>query len=504
MARRANPSLSTYRAKRDFERTEEPRGVAKPAPGHRFVIQKHAARRLHYDFRLELDGVLLSWSVPKGPSLAPADRRLAVRTEDHPLEYADFEGVIPPGQYGGGAVAIWDRGTWEPEGGDAGARRGLAAGRLSFALHGEKLTGRWHLVRTKPQGKQESWLLFKGRDEAAHPTIDITAAQPTSVVSGRTIEAIASARDAKTWKSNRQPKASPAAPLALGSLVGQLVDQLGLDFALTNLDKPLYPEGIVKAQLIAYYAVIAERMLPHVGNRVVMLLRCPGGRTHPCFFQKHAGQGAPDVLERVPLDDEAYLAINDVRGLIAAAQLGALEIHTWGSRIDRVEHPDRVVIDLDPDPALPWDRVALAAFEVRRRLNERGLTSFVSTTGGKGLHVTIPIERRAAWPEVKAWAKTFAEELATDAPDQYLATSTKARRTGRIFVDYLRNGRGATFICPYSTRAREHATVATPIDWEELARGVDPTGFTIASVPPRIARVPDPWAELPAIRQRLR
>jgi bifunctional non-homologous end joining protein LigD len=188
---------------------------------------------------------------------------------------------------------------------------------------------------------------------------------------------------------------------------------------------------------------------------------------------------------------------------VAAAQLGSLELHTWGSRVDRIEHPDRIVLDLDPAPDVAWDRIALAAFDVRRRLNERGLVSFVSTTGGKGLHVTIPVERRADWDAVKAWTKAFAAELAASAPSQYVDVMTKARRTDRIFVDYLRNGRGATFICPYSTRAREHAPVATPITWEELAHGIDPRGFTIASVPPRVASIADPWADIGSVKQRL-
>src|SRR5512138_38264 len=190
MARRAaTTKLSKYRSMRDFEVTSEPSGHRAPrGGGHSFVIQKHAARRLHYDFRLELDGVLLSWSVPKGPSLKPGDRRLAVRTEDHPLDYAGFEGIIPKGQYGGGTVCVWDRGTWEPDG---DPREGMKKGHLAFRLDGDKLHGKWHLVRTKPQDKSESWLLFKSRDEAANENSDITVERPESVITGRTIDEIA-------------------------------------------------------------------------------------------------------------------------------------------------------------------------------------------------------------------------------------------------------------------------------------------------------------------------
>src|SRR5262245_2012034 len=192
--------LKTYREKRRFNRTPEPSGdVVAATGGHSFVIQMHAARRLHYDFRLELDGVLLSWAVPRGPSLKPGERRLAARTEDHPLEHADFEGIIPEGEYGGGTVVVWDRGTWEP---DSDPHDGLKQGRLTFRLDGEKLHGRWHLVRTRGDGKGEPWLLFKSRDEAASDTVDIVAARPESVLTGRTLEEVGEAKD-RVWHSNR-------------------------------------------------------------------------------------------------------------------------------------------------------------------------------------------------------------------------------------------------------------------------------------------------------------
>lgn len=259
MARSAAATkLAKYRSMRDFGATPEPSGAKAPdTGGHSFVIQKHAARRLHYDFRLELDGVLLSWSVPKGPSLAPADRRLAVRTEDHPLDYADFEGIIPAGQYGGGTVVVWDRGTWQPEG-DAHAM--MKKGHLAFTLDGEKLHGKWHLVRTKGDGRAETWLLFKSKDDAADPTRDIVAAEPASVVTGRTIEEVAEAAD-RVWQSNRAKPANQEASVV------ELVSQLPLGFQLTSLDKVLYPEqGLTKGQLVAYLAVVADWMLPHVAN----------------------------------------------------------------------------------------------------------------------------------------------------------------------------------------------------------------------------------------------
>ena len=486
--------LSTYRDKRDFERTAEPSGATAAAPGHRYVIQQHAARRMHYDFRLELDGVLLSWAVPKGPSLNPKDRRLAARTEDHPLDYHDFEGIIPKGQYGGGTVSVWDRGTWMPaeEGKDGKAM--LAEGKLTFTLHGEKLHGRWHLVKTKPQGKQETWLLFKGRDDAADDELDIIAAKPASVKTGRTLDQIANNADA-VWQSNRAPG------------LEEVLRSMQLGFALTNFDKVMYPEqGITKGQLIAYFAVAAERMLPHVADRPLMTSRCPEGRTK-CFYQKHVMKGSPPQVLRVPIrdleeDPKDHMAVRDLAGLVALAQLGTLEVHTWGCHVDQIEKPDIMVLDLDPDVGIAWDRIALAAIDLRTLLNELGLQSFVKTTGGKGLHVCVPIERKLDWPAVKDFTKSIAEAMTKRQPSNFTTKIAKAHRKDRIFIDYLRNGRGATFIAPYSPRARENCPIATPITWEELAGGVTPDRFDIRTLPARLGE-PDPWSDYARVKQSI-
>lgn len=514
---------------RDFKKTAEPSGAGTPASvGNSFVIQKHAARRLHYDFRLELDGVLLSWSVPKGPSLAPTEKRLAVRTEDHPLDYADFEGVIPQGQYGGGTVVVWDRGTWEPDG---DPHAGVKKGHLAFTLHGEKLGGKWHLVRTKGRGNErtENWLLFKSRDDAANENLDIVAAKPESVISGRTVEQIAAAPD-RVWQSNRKPEptvaqkraqriataargatgARRARPAKTTAELIELVSQLPLGYKLTNLDKVLYPDqGITKGQLIAYLAVVAEWALPHIADRPLTIVRCPEGRKKPCFFQKHILAGSPRAIHPLPIteiDGEVvqYMRIEDMAGLIALAQLGTLEIHTWGSRADKPERPDLAVFDLDPDVGLGWERVALAAFAMRRKLHDIGLDSFLKTTGGKGLHVVVPIERRVDWDELKQFTKQVVETMEKEEPTLYTTNMAKKARKGKIFLDYLRNGRNATFIAPYSPRARDGAPVAVPITWEELAHGVDPLAFTTASVPRRLATLgEDPWKDIYKVKQAI-
>ncbi len=517
----AAAKLAKYRSMRDFENTAEPTGnTARAHAGNSFVIQKHAARRLHYDFRLELDGVLLSWSVPKGPSLAPSERRLAVRTEDHPLDYAGFEGIIPKGQYGGGTVVVWDRGTWTPDG---DPRAMLAKGRLSFTLDGDKLHGKWHLIKTKPQGNQETWLLFKSRDDEADDRRDIVAERPESVVSGRTVEQVAEAPEA-VWQSNRVAEptvadkraakiAATAPPRSKHDLLA-LVGKLPLGYKLTNLDKVLYPEqGITKGELIAYLAVVADWMLPHVADRPLTLVRCPEGRGKPCFYQKHILAGSPKAIAALPIEERTgegrremvdYMKIRDMAGLVALAQLGTLEIHTWGSRADKPERPDLAVFDLDPDEGLAWDHVALAAFDMRRRLNELGLTSFVKTTGGKGLHVVVPIERRLDWDELKELTRLVVEQAERDEPSRYTSNMAKRARKGKVFLDYLRNQRNATFIAPYSPRARAGAPVATPITWDELATGVDPTAFTIESVPKRLARLErDPWEGIRDVKQSI-
>ena len=427
--------------------------------------------------------MLLSWAVPKGPSLSPAERRLAVRTEDHPLDYADFEGIIPQGQYGGGTVAVWDRGTWQPEG---DAHEMLNKGRLTFTLTGEKLSGRWHLIRTRGDGKHDTWLLFKGRDDAADDRGEIVALRE---------EIADDIADPRAASSNE---------------LRSLVEQLPLGFTLTNLDKILYPEqGITKGQLIAYLAVVAEWMLPHVAHRPLTIVRCPEGRGKPCFFQKALLPGSPSAIHPVAITEEngeqvEYMQIVDMPGLVALAQLGTLEIHTWGARADAPERPDLAVFDLDPDVGLGWEKVALAAFDMRRHLHDVGLESWLKTTGGKGLHVVVPLDRGLDWDQLKEFTKLLVEKMEREAPELYTTNMAKRARTGKVFLDYLRNGRNATFIAPYSPRARAGAPVAVPIAWEELAHGVDPGAFTTQSVPRRLAMLArDPWRDLTETKQAI-
>ncbi|MFG1344857.1 DNA ligase D [Xanthobacter autotrophicus DSM 431] len=834
--------LSPYRAKRDFGTTPEPKGRqashTHPArgPAGLFVIQKHAARRLHYDLRLEMDGVLKSWAVTRGPSLVPSEKRLAVQVEDHPLDYAGFEGTIPPGQYGAGNVIVWDRGFWTPEG---DPHAGYAKGHLSFRLDGEKLHGGWHLVRMAPRGggKKDNWLLIKAEDADARPegAPDILDDAPASVLTGRDVTDISAADPAATSKRpparrpaarssgpaepdppvSQQPtfpKDSRAAPLphfvppalatlaprapagrrhvheikfdgyriearisngharlltrtgldwtgrfgpevpaaleglpvtdalidgelvvetgngasdfsALqadlregrtdrfvyyvfdllhldgqdltgapllarkgllktligdgaakvrysdhfeddGSLVLQHACRLGLEgvvsklkdapyrsgrsrdwikskcaerqefviggfvpsttsrrtvgslvlgayekgrlvhvgrvgtgftrrvaadlhaqlapdavetspFAtpltadearhvtflkpdhvaevefrswtadghlrhaafrglredkparevvredppsadppddapprrrvrLTHPDRIYWPDaGLTKEGLADYYAEVWRLMAPFVTDRPLALVRCPEGIGGPRFFQKHPWQGLDRSILR-PVDPKApedapYLAIRDLDGLTALVQGAALEIHPFGSTIADWERPDILILDLDPGEGVAWEQVLAAAREVRERLEKAGLSAFVKTSGGKGLHVCAPLKPKADWTAAKAFAKALADAMAADSPGLYVSTIAKTKRKGRILIDYLRNQRGQTAVAPYSTRAWPGAPVSMPLAWEELSPDIGPGHFTALNTPTRLAALDrDPWGEFRA------
>lgn len=806
--------LNTYDKKRDFKKTPEPPGreVVSNPDNLEFVVQKHAARKLHYDFRLECNGVLLSWSVPKGPSLSPEEKRLAVRTEDHPKDYGSFEGVIPRGEYGGGTVMLWDRGRWEPIG---DAEAGLHKGRLSFRLFGERLHGAFTLVQMKGQG-DEVWLLTKTRDEYAEEA-DVPAVVEqfdTSVTTGRSTDEITGSaskkrraptkaqrpavapterdllkfkgarcgdvpwpvspqlpalvkeaaqgekwlhelkldgyrlmvrlvdgevtlftRSAQDWTERLRPVAdfieqaftvndaivdgelvafdsqgrsafnnlqialkgkkqnlyflafdllqigrvdlrgvalierkellrtlinpaqdrvrfsdhvlaqggdvfdqacrlategvvskridspyregrsrdwvkvkcagreeflvggyvtrqtNPLASLLLGRIeqgrfvyvgrVGTGFDRedvaellrrfkalhsksspfgeqklptysgdklhwlkpellvevrfadwthhgivrqasyLGIredkptppippqkasvdlsNIRISHPKKVLYPEsGVTKGELAAWVALMAEWMLPHVVERPLMLLRCPSGRTGQCFFQKHH-ENLPNSVQPVwlPGDSEPLITIVDAEGLLSLIQMGTLEIHPWGCRVDSPESPDRLIFDLDPDPAVDFATLVEAVGEVRDFLGELGLESWLRWTGGKGFHLVVPLEPRHTWAEVKDFAKAAAQALVRQNPKRYVAVATKAKRPGKIFIDWLRNGAGSTAVAAWSPRAREHAPVAVPLPWSALKADMDLSGYRVPMVqPPDV----DPWRGFFATEQTL-
>ncbi len=489
-------ALDTYRRKRDFSSTTEPKGRKARESGHQFVVQKHDATRLHYDFRLEMDGVLKSWAVTRGPSLNPGERRLAVHVEDHPLEYGDFEGTIPNGQYGGGTVIVWDRGAWTPIG---DPRRGYAKGHLDFELQGEKLRGRWHLARMKKKAgeKKENWLLIKGNDEyaAAESSRDILVEHPESVKTGRDIEEV------ERLSAGKSPKKGKLTKRAGKDVESEQRSSATTRSAvkLTHPDRLYWPdEGVTKQGLADYYAKVWRYIEPYIVGRALALVRCPDGVKGPSFFQKHPWKGINSriALLKDPEEKEPLIGVNDFDGLIGLVQSAALEIHPWGSMASDWERPDIVIMDLDPGDDVPWAEVIAAAEEMRERLKAAGLVAFVKTSGGKGLHVVSPLEAKAKWPELKAFTKAIAEDMASDSPDKFITTIAKAKRHGKVLIDYLRNQRGATAVAPYSTRARPGAAVSMPLAWDELSSAPGPAYFTVANTASRLSSLKrDPWAE---------
>jgi bifunctional non-homologous end joining protein LigD len=513
--------LAPYRAKRDFTKTSEPKGAAAQRRGNSFVVQKHDASRLHYDFRLELDGVLKSWAVAKGPSLVKGEKRLAVHVEDHPLDYGDFEGTIPEGQYGGGTVMLWDRGTWEPEG---DPHEGYAKGRLSFRLDGEKLKGTWHLVRMakRPRERQESWLLIKAEDEYARTEDepDILEEAPLSVKTGRSIEEIAGGKAKSSAKKQASKASAPASAKAAGShravksassgqkrKDGPQAEVAGVP--LTHPDRVIWEEqGLTKQQLAEFYVGISDWLLPHLVDRPLTLIRCPSGAQKHCFVQRHSWAGLSDFIRRETVPDnngeQEILLVRDIQGVVALVQSGVLEMHVWGATIADLDRPDRLIFDFDPGEGVEWPMVIKGARAVRERLRAVGLESFVKTTGGKGLHVVVPVTPKSSWKEAAAFTRQMAEAMAADEPERYTTTSVKNEREGKIFIDYLRNNREASAVAPYSTRSRPNAPVATPVAWDELSPKLKPNGFTVKNLGKRLQSLgKDPWAGMTDIDQAL-
>ncbi len=468
-------ALAEYQAKRDFRKTAEP--PARTAKGHArpiFVIQEHHASHLHYDFRLEADGVLKSWAVPKEPSLDPAQKRLAVQVEDHPLAYATFAGTIPEGQYGAGQVEIWDHGTYDNLV-DEPVSAGIAAGRLEFALHGEKLRGRFALIRMKGrrQGGKENWLLIKMKDDFARPG----SAQEKPA---RTIRA-----PAKRSAVARRPRG-------------------GVE--ITHADKLLYPDdGITKGDVVEFYRRIAPRLLPHLRDRPMTLERLPDGlgAGKPHFWQKDTPDSYPDWIPRIELQSERgkavrYALVNDLDTLLYLVNQGTLTFHVWFSRVQDLDRPDFVLFDLDPGPADFADVVAVARY-LHDILENQGSRPLVNTSGKTGLHVLVPWQAEGGYDEARRWAERIAGQVTAALPEQATLERSKAKRGGRVYVDVLQNVRGHHAVPPYVLRAVPGAPVSTPLAWREVAPELEPSRFNLKTIFRRLARQRrDPMAALAA------
>jgi bifunctional non-homologous end joining protein LigD len=477
-------ALEEYRAKRDFRETPEPAGL--PAAPHRrpiFVVQEHHATRLHYDFRLEADGVLKSWAVPKQPSLDPAQKRLAVRVEDHPLAYARFEGTIPEGHYGAGTVSVWDHGTYDNLLADQVPPRtvtqGIEAGRVEFVLHGENLRGRFTLVRMQGKGRgKDNWLLIKGRDKFARRGADESPAEPAPPASA-------------------PPEPPPSATVTASGRPPE-------DITITHPEKVLYPQpGITKAEVFDFYRRIADRLLPYLRDRPVTLERWPEGvgddRRH--FWQKNLPASCPAWIPRVELPSERgkpvhYALVNDVPTLLYLVNQGTLTFHVWLSRPADLDRPDFVLFDLDPGLA-PFADVVAVARELHALLKAEGQSAFVKTSGKSGLHVLVPWSGAGGYDEARSWARTVAERVVDALPERATLETRKAKRGGRVYVDVLQNARGHHVVPPYVLRATPVASVSMPLSWRDLRDDLDPAAFNLHTIFRRLARRKrDPMAAL--------
>jgi len=526
-----------------------------------FVVQRHRARRLHYDFRLEVDGVLASWAMPKGPPMDPDVRALAVHVEDHPIEYRDFEGVIPGGQYGSGDVIVWDNGTWELSKGQDPATE-IANGELHFETHGEKLRGRFVLVRTRTERGKEQWLMLHKHDEFALPGWHADDL-PRSVKSGRTNDEVAEEPDAM-WRGDlpadeaevpmeRSKRQSPdvetkprpnsaaraertasvtpastggpidgwAAPTdeeldALDALEGEGVWELqGKEVKLTNLDKVLFPgrdseKPFTKRDLVRYYSTIAPVMLPYLVDRPINMNRFPNGVDRPGFWHKELPKHAPDWIQRWRYDDrrpgdsEFYAVLDSPPALAWMANFAALELHAWTSRIANVHEPTWALIDIDPGSNTTFEEVVLLAQVYRSGLDHLGVLGKPKLTGRRGLHIWIPIEPGYSFEETRDWVEKLSRAVGNTVPELVSWTWQKSARKGLARLDFTQNAINKTLVAPYSARASQGAPVSVPIEWAELDDlDLRSDVFTIRTVLDRVAAAGDPFSGLLENAQRL-
>jgi bifunctional non-homologous end joining protein LigD len=506
--------LKSYQAKRDFSRTPEPAGEASPpsASGQRrFVVQRHRARRVHYDLRFEIDGVLVSWAVPNGPTLDPAVKRLAVHVEDHPIEYLYFEGVIPRGQYGAGDVIVWDTGTWEPHATDDPAAA-VAAGDFHADVTGHKLRGRLVLVRRGGNGAESSqWLLLHKADDDAVSGWN-PEDYPKSVLSGRTNDQVRADPD-RVWLSDLPPAEASVAlhpPAVAGPTDEELaaLDDLGnggrwevfgRELRLTNLDKDLFPgrDGeppVTKRELISYTARIAPVVLPYLAGRPLNMHRFPGGAAEPGFWHKQLPDHAPEWVPRwrnpdaKPSESKTYLVVDEAAALVWAANFGALEWHAWTARASDPASPSYALIDIDPGAGTSWDDVLVLARLHRTALEHVGVRAAVKVTGRRGIHIWIPVAAGLSFQDTRTWAEQLSKTIGAVVPDLVSWEWDKSERGGRARLDYTQNVHHKTLVAPYSPRAAPGAPVSAPIAWDELDDpSLRPDGFTIRTEPDRVA-----------------
>jgi len=483
-------ALEKYKAKRHFNVTSEPKGkVAKrKAKEPIFVIQEHDASRHHYDFRLEAEGVLKSWAVPKEPTLDPTIKRLAVQVEDHPLEYAKFHGDIPEGQYGAGHVEIWDNGTYEnlmeKKTRPMDVAKSVEAGHVEVELHGRKLKGAFVLVRTKfGRPGKDNWLLIKMKDEFAREGSEVRV------------------RGSEKTNPDRRKAPSPVLPRGTG---GGGSSPTKAPIAWTNVEKVMFPEkGYTKGDVLEFYLKMSEWLLTYLMDRPITVERLPDGVKDggPKFWQKNTPEYYPQWIQRVDLPEQGgrrvqYALINDAQALMYFVNQGALTFHTYFSRVGNLERPDFVLFDLDPSGA-KFSQVIQVAKELKKALDEEKVEAFVKTSGKSGLHVVTPCPGACrGYVEARAWAASVAGKPVRENREIATVERSKSGRHGRVYVDVEQNALGKHAVPPYVLRAVAEATVSVPLEWKELNSRLDPAHFDLKTALQRVKQKGDLWKDL--------
>lgn len=492
-------TLSKYRAKRNFDETSEPKGKGAGKNLFRFVIQRHDASHLHYDFRLELGGVLKSWAVPKGPSMNTEDKRLAVQVEDHPVSYIDFEGIIPKGNYGAGEVEVWDAGKFFPVNeelekiSEKDALRALEHGELKIFLKGEKIEGGFVLVRMKKGEK--NWLLIKHRDEFSVDTV-YNIEEIKKKESGKGTES-GKERVTKPDSIARRDNTKSAGKEAAGKLRKNKAMKHKPE--LTHTDKIYWPdEKFTKGDLLKYYEKIAPYLLPYLKNRPLSLRRNPNGISEEGFFHKDAGDTAPDWVTTKEIYSGStekminYLVCNDLESLLYIVNLGCIEINPWNSTVDKQDQPDYIAMDIDPSEKNTFEDVIEVAQVIKEILDGADVPGYCKTSGSSGLHIYIPFNQKYTYEESKDFAHILATLVVEKLPSlTTIERSLSKRKKNHIYVDYLQNRRGQTLASAYSCRPKPGATVSAPLEWKEVKTGLRPSDFTIINMLDRVKQKGD-------------
>ena len=496
--------LTLYNKKRDFNNTPEPAGDKKQtgSNGHRFVVQRHDASRLHFDFRLQMDGVLKSWAVPKGPSMNAADKRLAVQVEDHPVSYINFSGTIPEGNYGAGEVEVWDKGVYAPvdeKGNDISDKQAAAwlkKGELKFRLAGKKLNGEFVLVQLKNDPK--NWLLIKHKDsyavkEVYNPDKGRTGKPAKKIAAPKTIAAVA--------KKSPVKKTTPvkAADSSANETVKEKTVKLGSHtLQLTNLTKIYWPkESITKGALINYYNTMAPVILPYLKNRPLSLKRNPNGIADKGFFQKDAGDNFPGWIKTAPFHAAStgktvnYTICNDKATLLYLANLGCIEMNPWNSTIKQPDKPTYLIMDIDPSEKNDFDQVVETAQVIGGILEKAGATYYCKTSGATGLHVYVPLNAKYTYEHARSFGEIIANLTQQQLPGFTSTERSLKKRGNKIYIDYLQNSQGQTIASAYSVRPVNGAQVSAPLLWKEIKKGLHPSQFTIFNMEKRVQQLGD-------------